>query len=564
MLTGIAASPGIAIGKALVLTEQVQAGACADRDQQQAFREAQAVSKAEILALRRKVSLQSGEKTAAVFDAHLMMLEDPVFTDAIIQSIATGTDAVSAVAAAEQTVSAMFLAMEDEYMRERAADIHDICRRLIRHLTGAAAMDWDTIEDPVILFAHDLAPSDTAQLTPAIVQGFAVEIGGKTSHSAIIARTMGIPAVVGAAGVLLQVKTGELVILDGEAGAILLNPTPEEVNKYREKLGFYRAERQVMAELKELPAGTLDGHRVELTANVSLPRDVGPALANGAEGVGLYRTEFIFMNRDTLPSEEEQFAAYKAVVEGMHGRPVVIRTLDVGGDKQIDYLAMPKEDNPFLGWRAIRMCLDRPLLFKTQLRALWRAGCFGDLKIMFPMISNAAEVRQAKALLAEARQELVAENKPAAPAMPVGIMIEIPSAALIADQLAREVDFFSIGSNDLIQYTLSVDRMNDKIAHLYQPLHPGILNLLSMVIKAAHRQGKWVGMCGEMAGDVNCVPLLLGLGLDEFSMSAGSIPKVKQQIRKLSLAKCRQLAEQCLAAATAEDVGRQVAELTQQ
>lgn len=564
MLTGIAASPGIAIGKALVLTEQVQAGACEDRDQQQAFREAQAVSKAEILALRRKVSLQSGEKTAAVFDAHLMMLEDPVFTDAIIQSIATGTDAVSAVVAAEQTVSAMFLAMEDEYMRERAADIHDICRRLIRHLTGVAAMDWDTIEDPVILFAHDLAPSDTAQLTPAIVQGFAVEIGGKTSHSAIIARTMGIPAVVGAAGVLLQVKTGELVILDGEAGAILLNPTPEEVNKYREKLGFYRAERQVMAELKELPAGTLDGHRVELTANVSLPRDVGPALANGAEGVGLYRTEFIFMNRDTLPSEEEQFAAYKAVVEGMHGRPVVIRTLDVGGDKQIDYLAMPKEDNPFLGWRAIRMCLDRPLLFKTQLRALWRAGCFGDLKIMFPMISNAAEVRQAKALLAEARQELVAENKPAAPAMPVGIMIEIPSAALIADQLAREVDFFSIGSNDLIQYTLGVDRMNDKIAHLYQPLHPGILNLLSMVIKAAHRQGKWVGMCGEMAGDVNCVPLLLGLGLDEFSMSAGSIPKVKQQIRKLSLAKCRQLAEQCLAAATAEDVGRQVAELTQQ
>lgn len=564
MLTGIAASPGIAIGKALVLTEQVQAGACADRDPQQAFREAQAVSKAEILALRRKVSLQSGEKTAAVFDAHLMMLEDPVFTDAIIQSIATGTDAVSAVVAAEQTVSAMFLAMEDEYMRERAADIHDICRRLIRHLTGAAAMDWDTIEDPVILFAHDLAPSDTAQLTPAIVQGVAVEIGGKTSHSAIIARTMGIPAVVGAAGVLLQVKTGELVILDGEAGAILLNPTPEEVNKYREKLGFYRAERQVMAELKELPAGTLDGHRVELTANVSLPRDVGPALANGAEGVGLYRTEFIFMNRDTLPSEEEQFAAYKAVVEGMHGRPVVIRTLDVGGDKQIDYLAMPKEDNPFLGWRAIRMCLDRPLLFKTQLRALWRAGCFGDLKIMFPMISNAAEVRQAKALLAEARQELVAENKPAAPAMPVGIMIEIPSAALIADQLAREVDFFSIGSNDLIQYTLGVDRMNDKIAHLYQPLHPGILNLLSMVIKAAHRQGKWVGMCGEMAGDVNCVPLLLGLGLDEFSMSAGSIPKVKQQIRKLSLAKCRQLAEQCLAAATAGDVGRQVAELTQQ
>jgi len=446
-------------------------------------------------------------------------------------------------------------------MRERAADIKDICRRLIRHLTGSSAVNWEAITEPVVLIAHDLTPSDTAQLTPSIVCGFATESGGKTSHSAILARTMGIPAVVGSAGLLVRIQTGDLAILDGEAGVIIINPDNAQLTLYETKLRQYQEARRNMDVLRDLPAVTTDGYKIELAANIGLPRDVSTALANGAEGVGLYRTEFLFMNRDTMPTEEEQYAAYKAVVEEMGGRPVIIRTLDVGGDKQIDYLAMPKEANPFLGWRAVRMCLDRPDLFTIQLRALWRAGCHGKLLVMFPMISSLDEVRQAKRLLGLAKEELLAEGKQVAQSLSVGIMIEIPSAALIADQLAREVEFFSIGSNDLIQYTIGVDRMNEQIAHLYQPLHPGVLNLIAMVIDAAHRHGKWVGMCGEMAGDISCVPLLIGLGLDEFSMSAGSISLVKQRVRNLSGIQCRQLAEKCLVAGTAEEVGMLVGAL---
>ena len=563
MLTGIAASPGIAIGKVILLTNEIvsEEKTGSHVDQHEAFEQAIVASKEELVALHEQVTLKAGAETAAVFDAHLLMLDDPSLIEAVNQAISDGADAVSAVQATIKRLSFMFEGLEDEYMRERAVDIRDIGQRLIRHLTGACAINWNALIEPVIVFAHDLTPSDTAQFNPKTIYGFATEIGGETSHSAIIARTFGIPAVVGATGILTGVRGGELAIIDGGAGLIIINPSHERLAFYQSKMRRDRELCREMEALKELPAVTIDGHRIEVAANVGLVRDVEPALEHGAEGVGLYRTEFVFMNRDTAPTEEEQYIAYKTVLEKMKGRPVVIRTLDVGGDKQIDYLKMPKENNPFLGWRAIRMCLDRPELFKVQLRALWRAGCYGDLRIMFPMISSLDEVRRAKEQLFLAREELMAEGKQVAESISVGVMIEIPSAALIADQLAQEVDFFSIGSNDLIQYTIGVDRMNESIAHLYQPLHPGILRLISMVIDAAHRHGKWVGMCGEMAGNEKCVPILMGLGLDEFSMSATSIPRVKKLVRNLSIIQCREVAAKCLVAGTASDVGKLVAGL---
>jgi len=491
---------------------------------------------------------------AAVFDAHLLMLDDPSLIGAVNQAIFDGTDVVAAVQETIKNLSLLFAGLEDEYMKERAADVRDIGQRLIRHLTGASAVDWNALTEPVIVIAHDLTPSDTAQLNPGMIYGFATEVGGKTSHSAILARMMGIPAVVGIKALLQEVQSGELAIIDGEAGQLLINPTQQQLAHYEAKIQQNQEVYVEMDILKELSAVTLDRQRIEIAANVGGVRDVKSALQYGAEGIGLYRTEFLFMNRETVPTEEEQYIAYKTVLENMAGKPVVIRTLDVGGDKQIGYLNMPKEKNPFLGWRAIRMCLDRPDLFKLQLRALWRAARYGDLKIMFPMISNLDELRRAKEQLFQAREELMAEGQIVAESISVGMMIEIPSAALIADQFAPEVDFFSIGSNDLIQYTMGVDRMNESINHLYQPLHPAILRLISMVVDAAHNQGKWVGMCGEMAGDLTCVPVLIGLGLDEFSISASGIPGVKKLVRTLSGLKCREVAVKCLAAGTAADV----------
>jgi phosphoenolpyruvate-protein phosphotransferase (PTS system enzyme I) len=555
MFKGIAASPGIAIGKAFALrpAEPVQALDQAPGDvavELARFEAALAASEKELTALRERVARRVGEAEAAVFDAHLMMLQDPSLTEAVRSDVEGGS---SALAALEQVVAgfkAVFEGMDDPYMRERAADIGDVGQRLARHITGAAVRDLSALTEPSVIIAHDLTPSETAQLDSATALGFATESGGRTSHSAIMARSLGLPATVGIPGLLGQVQNGDMVIVDGDTGLVLVNPDEATLTDYRTRAERLAAEREEMTALKELPAVTADGHRVELAANVGTPRDVAPALANGAEAVGLYRTEFLFMDREQLPTEDEQYEAYKAVVEGMGGRPVIIRTLDIGGDKQIPYLEMPTEMNPFLGWRALRMCLDRPDLFKTQLRALWRAGVHGPTKVMFPMVSNLDEVRRAKALLEEARAELVAAGVAVAEKLSVGIMIEIPAAALVADQMAREVDFFSIGSNDLIQYTMAVDRMNERIAGLYDPFHPGVLRLISMVIEAAHRHGKWAGMCGEMAGDPTAIPVLLGLGLDEFSMSAGSIPRAKRLIRSLNREECAAKAQQALVAPT--------------
>lgn len=556
ILNGIAASPGIAVGNVLVLHDKNVGEKKPDvcKDQNEAFRQALTASKEEVTMLRRQVSRRTGEETAAVFDAHLMMLEDVSLLEPIYKAIRQGKKAVAAVKETTESLAASFTDMKDEYMKERAADILDVGRRLIRNLTGATHVDWSTIKEPVIVVAHDLTPSDTAQLDSNTVIGFTTESGGKTSHSAILARTLGIPAVVGANGLLEKIHENTFVILDGDEGKVYLDPDRSMIAFFRGKAEQDSRLRDELMLSKEKPAKTLDGHQVEVAANIAGPQDIKAALLNGAESVGLYRTEFLFMGRETAPGEDEQYEAYKSVLKGMQSRTVIIRTLDVGGDKQIPYLNMPQESNPFLGWRALRMCLDRPEFFKTQLKALWRAGCHGDLKVMFPMVSSLDEVKAVKLLLTKAREELVAEGKEVAKSLPLGIMIEIPSAALIADQLACEVDFFSIGSNDLIQYTIGADRMNPNIANLYQPLHPGVLRLISMVINAAHCQNKRVGMCGEMAGDLDCIPVLLGLGLDEFSMSAGNIPLAKKRIQGLSAKRCRELAAQCLTAGTAAEV----------
>jgi phosphoenolpyruvate-protein phosphotransferase (PTS system enzyme I) len=564
MRNGIAASPGIAIGPAFVLLgeaqspptgQQVSAPAALDAAAERArFEAAVAASRTDLAALRERVAARVGRAEAAVFDAHLMMLEDPALVDGINEAIEAGSGAAQALEGVVETYAAIFAGMEDAYMRERAADIRDVGRRLVRHLLGSTAPDLSMLAEPSVVVAHDLTPSDTAQLDPQTALGFATESGGPTSHSAIMARSLGLPAVVGSVGLLEAVKEGDLLVVDGGQGLILVNPDEATLAEYRAKAEQLIADRDALAELKDLPAVTLDGHPVELAANVGSPKNLGAALENGAASVGLYRTEFLFMDRDRLPTEEEQYNAYKAVIAGMQGRPVIIRTLDIGGDKQVPYLQMPHEMNPFLGWRALRMCLDRPDLFKTQLRAIWRAGAHGTARVMFPMVSSLGEVQRAKAMLAEARAELVAEGKAVAENLSVGIMIEIPAAALIADRLAPEVDFFSIGSNDLIQYTLAVDRMNQQIASLYEPLHPAVLRLIAMVIDAAHRHEKWAGMCGEMAGDKSAVPILLGLGLDEFSVSARSVPMVKSLVRELSLVECQTIAAAALEAGTADEV----------
>ena len=558
-LQGIAASSGIAIAKAYRLVEpdlSFEKTSVENAENEiSRFQEALSKAKSELEAIREKANKELGADKAAIFEAHLLVLSDPELIAPIEDKIKT--DLVNAEFALKETTDmfiTMFESMDNEYMQERAADIRDVTKRVMSHLLGVHLVNPSMISEEVIVVAEDLTPSDTAQLNRQFVKGFTTDISGRTSHSAIMARSLEIPAVVGTKKATEEINNGDLVIVDGLKGEIHINPTPEVVESYKQTAEQYEQQKAEWAKLVNEQTVSSDGVHVELAANIGTPNDLEGVTNNGAEAVGLYRTEFLYMGRDQLPTEDEQFESYKAVLEGMKGKPVVVRTLDIGGDKELPYLDLPKEMNPFLGFRAIRLCLEEQDIFRTQLRALLRASSYGNLKIMFPMIATLNEFRAAKALLEEEKANLTSEGVKVAEKIELGIMVEIPSTAVLADQFAKEVDFFSIGTNDLIQYTMAADRMNERVSYLYQPYNPSILRLVKMVIDAAHKEGKWAGMCGEMAGDETAIPLLLGLGLDEFSMSATSILKARSQILNLSKAEMEELAEKALQMSTTEEV----------
>ncbi|WRP08237.1 phosphoenolpyruvate--protein phosphotransferase [Rossellomorea aquimaris] len=551
LLKGIAASNGIAIAKAYRLVEPDLSfeKKNVDNAEQEVsrFQEAIATSMSELEAIRDKARVDLGEDKAQIFEAHLLVLSDPELLTPIEDKVKS--ENVNAEFALKETADmfvSMFESMDNEYMKERASDIRDVTKRVLSHLLGVQIANPSMVTEEVIVIAEDLTPSDTAQLNREFVKGFTTDIGGRTSHSAIMARSMEIPAVVGTKSITSSVENGDMIIVDGLNGEVHINPTPEVIEEYKKEHARYEEQKAEWAKLVNEPTVSKDGEHVELAANIGTPKDLEGVKNHGGEGVGLYRTEFLYMGRDELPSEDEQYEAYKAVLEGMEGKPVVVRTLDIGGDKELPYLNLPKEMNPFLGYRAIRLCLDEQDIFRTQLRALLKASPFGNLKIMFPMISNLQEFREAKAVLEEEKKALLENGTNVADHIEVGIMVEIPSTAVMADVFAKEVDFFSIGTNDLIQYTMAADRMNERVSYLYQPYNPAILRLVKMVIDAAHKEGKWAGMCGEMAGDEIAVPILLGLGLDEFSMSATSILRARSQIRQLNRAEMKELAEQAL------------------
>jgi len=536
MLKGIAASSGIAIGKAYVIREEENAinrYEVKDTEKEiKRFLEAILKAKEEIESIKETAVKNFGEEKALIFEAHLMILEDEEFKASVIEKIKQNINAEYAVKETVEMFEGIFLSMEDEYMRERAADIRDIGGRIIRALKGEEKSSIGDIKDKCIIVAKDLTPSDTAQLNREYVLGFITELGGKTSHSAIIARALEIPAVSGIKGATEILKTGDLIILDGVKGIIYINPDESLIDEYQNKIQREMEEKRELLIYKDRKVLTKDGKRIEVAANISSKEEVDVALKYGADGIGLFRTEFLFMNRETAPTEEEQFEVYKYVLEKMDFRPVIIRTLDVGGDKKIPYIDVGTEMNPFLGLRAIRLCFERLDLFKTQLKALLRASIYGNLKIMFPMISKVDEIKRAKEILEDVKAELKKAGQKFSDKIEIGIMIEVPSAAIISDLLAKEVDFFSIGTNDLIQYTLAVDRMNEKVSNIYEPSHPAVLRLIKMVIDNAHKEGKWVGMCGEMASDISMIPLLIDYGIDELSMSAPSVLKVKKEILK--------------------------------
>lgn len=558
-LQGIAASNGIAIAKAYKLVEPdfsfEKKTIDAPADEVARFQRALSTAKAELGQIRDHAGTELGADKAAIFDAHLLVLSDPELISPIEDKI--NTENVNAEHALKETADmfiGMFESMDNEYMRERAADIRDVTKRVLAHLLGIQIPNPSMIAEEVVIVAEDLTPSDTAQLNRQFVKGFTTNIGGRTSHSAIMARSMEIPAVVGTKTAIEEINNGDLVVVDGLKGEVHFNPTPEVLEAYKKIQEDFEKQKAEWAKLVNEKTVTADGHHVELAANIGTPKDLKGVVENGGEAVGLYRTEFLYMDRDQLPTEEEQYTAYKAVLEGMEGKPVVVRTLDIGGDKELPYLNLPKEMNPFLGFRAIRLCLEEQDIFRTQLRALLRASVHGNLKIMFPMIATLNEFREAKAMLEEETAKLAGEGIQVADHIELGIMVEIPSTAVLADQFAKEVDFFSIGTNDLIQYTMAADRMNQQVSYLYQPYNPSILRLVKMVIDAAHKEGKWAGMCGEMAGDETAIPILLGLGLDEFSMSASSILKARSLIRLLNKSDMEKLASEVLNMSTTEEV----------
>ncbi len=561
MISGILVSPGIAFGKALLLKEDDivinRKKISADQVEQEVsrFLTGRAKASEQLEAIKTKAGETFGEEKEAIFEGHIMLLEDEELEQEIIALIKD--DLASADAAAYTVIEGQAKALEeldDEYLKERAADVRDIGKRLLQNILGMPIVDLGSIQDEVILVATDLTPSETAQLNLDKVLGFITDLGGRTSHTSIMARSLELPAIVGTSDVTKQVKNDDYLILDAVNNKIYVNPTADVIDQLKAAQNQYITEKNDLAKLKDLPAITLDGHQVEVCANIGTVRDVAGAERNGAEGVGLYRTEFLFMDRDSLPTEDEQFQAYKAVAEAMGSQAVIVRTMDIGGDKDLPYMNLPKEENPFLGWRAIRIAMDRREILHAQLRAILRASAFGKLRIMFPMIISVEEVRDLKGEIETLKAQLREEGKAFDESIEVGVMVETPAAAVIAHHLAKEVDFFSIGTNDLTQYTLAVDRGNELISHLYNPMSPSVLGLIKQVIDASHAEGKWTGMCGELAGDERATLLLLGMGLDEFSMSAISIPRIKKIIRNTNFEDVKALAAQALAQPTAQDL----------
>lgn len=560
MYKGTGASPGIALGKALVIEHSelvIEKKTIENIDEEiQKLESAVKVSKEELTKVKEKALAELGEHEAEIFEAHLLVLEDPELIGSAISKIRDEkVNADYALNEIKEMFVAMFESMDNEYMRERAADIKDVTNRVLRHILGIKVVDLAGLDEEVVLIAHDLTPSDTATMNKNMVLGFLTDIGGRTSHTAIMARTLEIAAVVGLNDITKKVKDGDYIVFNGDTGEVIVNPDEETKAKYASLKEEFEEYRKSLELLKGQASITTDGRHVELAGNIGSPNDVEGLIKNDAEGVGLYRTEFLYMDKeDSFPTEEEQYEAYKAVLEGMNNKPIVIRTLDIGGDKELPYFEMEAEMNPFLGYRAIRLCLDRKDILKTQLRALYRASVHGKLRIMFPMISSLEELLDAKEVIKEVLKELDAENIAYSNDVEIGMMIEIPSAAVISDVLAKHVDFFSIGTNDLIQYTCAVDRMNQKISHLYNQFNPAVLRLIKMVIDNAHKEGKWVGMCGESAGDQRMIPILLGFGLDEFSMSPISILPARKLITSLSYADMQKFADEVLAMGTAKEI----------
>lgn len=560
LIKGIAASDGVAIAKAYLLVEP---DLTFDKNEKVTdvegevakFNSAIEASKVELTKIRNNAEVQLGADKAAIFDAHLLVLDDSELIQPIQDKIKNeNANAATALTDVTTQFVTIFESMDNEYMKERAADIRDVSKRVLSHILGVELPNPSMIDESVVIVGNDLTPSDTAQLNKEFVQGFATNIGGRTSHSAIMSRSLEIPAIVGTKSITQEVKQGDMIIVDGLNGDVIVNPTEDELIAYQDKRERYFADKKELQKLRDADTVTVDGVHAELAANIGTPNDLPGVIENGAQGIGLYRTEFLYMGRDQMPTEEEQFEAYKEVLEAMGGKRVVVRTLDIGGDKELSYLNLPEEMNPFLGYRAIRLCLAQQDIFRPQLRALLRASVYGKLNIMFPMVATINEFREAKAILLEEKENLKNEGHDISDDIELGIMVEIPATAALADVFAKEVDFFSIGTNDLIQYTLAADRMSERVSYLYQPYNPSILRLVKQVIEASHKEGKWTGMCGEMAGDETAIPLLLGLGLDEFSMSATSILKARRQINGLSKNEMTELANRAVDCATQEEV----------
>ncbi len=550
MLKGIAVSSGIVVGKVYkyvqpqIVLQETRGETASELAK---FKEAVAKTEADITKIKERATGKLKPEELEIFDAHLTMLQDPEYQGQIEMKINDGSNADAACQEVTDMMVNMFSMMEDEYFKERAADIKDVGHRLLCNIIGVKVPDLTTIDEEVIIVASDLTPSDTAQMDKNYIIGFCTEEGGRTSHSAIMARSLEIPAVVGCRGILESTKDGDIIAMDATTGDVIVSPSEDIVADYTKRGDALKAEKEALKVLVDQPSISLDGHKVEIAANIGTPKDVDGVIKNGGEAVGLYRTEFLYMDSvDDFPDEETQFVAYKEVLERMNGKRVVFRTLDIGGDKKLNYFEFPEELNPFLGYRAVRLCLDRQDIFRTQLRAILRASAYGRAAIMFPMIATIDEFKRAKALYEEEREKLIKEGYNVGENIEVGMMVEIPASAIMAEKFAQYADFFSIGTNDLTQYTMAADRGSKEVSYLYQPLNPGVLTLIKKAIDAAHKYGKWCGVCGELASDVVAAPILLGLGLDEFSMTAPSILPARKMIRSLNYEEMKGLAEKVL------------------